>query len=124
MERKEGETQNDEWCSPPSYRRPCNLFDLSVSAAPKCGDAADAAADAAAADAAAAVDVEVVVDVEEVCLLSKSVACWKSFSIRIASGFFFFLVARISSASSGIYIMKCILYYKELRILRMLCIYK
>lgn len=80
MERKEGETQNDEWCSPPSYRRPCNLFDLSVSAAPKCGDAADAAA--------AAADVEVVVDVEEVCLLSKSVACWKSFSIRIASGFF------------------------------------
>lgn len=117
MERKEGETQNDEWCSPPSYRRPCNLFDLSVSAAPKCGDAADAAA--------AADDVEVVVDVdvEEVCLLSKSVACWKSFSIRIASGFFFGWVARFCSASSGIYIMKC-MYYKELRILRMLCIYK
>lgn len=36
---------------------------------------------------------------------------------------FFGWVARFCSASSGIYIMKC-MYYKELRILRMLCIYK
>lgn len=74
----------------PPYRRPWNLFDLSVSAAPKCGDDADAVA----------------VDVDEVCLLSKS----------LVGNHFLFVFGLCSvlppkdslvQVQAGIYIMKC-----------------
>lgn len=57
---KKKKKNSERWMVHPPCR-PCNLFDLSVSA-PKCGDDADAVD----------VDVNVNVDVEEVCLLSKS----------------------------------------------------